>query len=750
MKAISTGKFERVKAGLLLYVAGPLLSYATTLSWLRPNALFARGDIFPYIFLNPEMWLHRVWFAWDTKINLGGPADMPKFVPLVLFSGIFHHGLSPIGVQHLYYGLMLALQFAGMAFLTQTLFPGRTSVAIVSAAFFCFNVSMFQVLPFPMFMFFLAYTPFMIALMIKALGSANSDASLLLFIALSSLSAFLFVNPPTYALFVATLAVVSVVLAFRNGLPDRRRAVRILLGVCGVIAVNVFWLIPSYDALFGAGHQQVSAQRDDTFLTFVSRRSDMLNVYWLMPYWAWDFKIYYPFKPDYDAAMTVLCSFFAPALFFSALLSKTLRRRLVIILMASALVLMLLTTGVQPPYGVIGTYLYAHMPFYWLFREPTTKFPLILVIVMAPIVGWQCASLINTIVHRISVRGVEMRALLVAIAVLAICEPAYPMITGQLEGARDYGGVRIVSNDVHIPAYWYSLSNYLAAVDPNARVLMLPNDDFYQINYLWGLYASDVDVLAELLTNPFVIITDSSYQGYLTPSKSYSHFQDELYLKVHSDPPGSLMPYLAAQGVRFVLQRNDVNSEIPGREILNSRQALHLIRSTPELRFVRSFGALDLYEVRRRDYVPPIYTVPSTIARAENIGEERALAVTARSLSPAEFKQKSPVAVTVTIRKSERGDRLVWAESYSPSWIACRVDGRVCRSVLPHEKAYGFENAWELPAGRSYKILLRYSFQNQLYLGDIISVTALFLTVALLIRRILANRRATKTSVGVA
>jgi hypothetical protein len=671
---------------------------------------------------------------------LGGPADFSSFIPLVLLSAGLRHLMTASELQHFYYGMMMGLQFAGMAWLTEAIFPGRRLAAFGAAAFYCFNVSMFQTLPFPMFMFFLAYTPFMITLLIKALGRAKSDVALAAFVLLSALSGYLFVNPPTYLLFVLTLAVVAAVLLLRDRSPIAQRLRRPLFALCAIVAVNCYWLLPAYGTLFGTGHDKVSAQLDTTFLKFVDRRADIVNVLWLNPYWAWDFDMYFPFHAAYNNAGIIVSRFIPAALFFSALLNRKIHRRLVLLLVAAALGLMLLTTGMEPPFGVIGEFLYRHVPLYWLYREPTTKFPLVLIIVMAPLVGYQLSEIVRYLSSKAVVGAVVIRAVAAVGLLLALCLPAYPLITGQLEGVRNYDGIIADSNEIKIPQYWWDLSAYLHHSDPSARVLLLPNDDFYQMSYIWGLYAADQDVMSEILANPFVLVTNSSFSTYLTPSQNYVDFQNRFYQSVLSGTPGSIAKYTAAEGVRYIVERNDIDDSAWMRFTMKRADVARLMHASPELRLVKRFGLLDLYALRSNDYVPPVYVADG--GGVENGKKTDVPRITRAEIRPAQIVSDTPTRLTVAVQNAKVGRTLVYAESYNPNWSACIVPdhGIGCGPPLAHKRAYGFENAWALPRSGRYYVRLSYGPQRQLQLGYAVSATAVLLSVVMLMA---LTRRAT-------
>lgn len=709
-----------LQANALLFGFGPLLCYLSTWSWLKPGFLLGRGDIFPYILLNPNNWTSRLLAVWDDRLNLGGPADFAKNAWLFAFSWTFHRFGDGQLVQHAFYGFAFAAQFASMAFYVKTILPATPRAAFAAALFYCFNVSMYQVFPYPMFVFFLALVPFMCALLIRALRDGRHDSSLIGFVVVGSTSGILFQNPPTYVLFVLALVTTAAVMLFRDRRLIRERSVKLSLMALGTIAVNVYWLIPSYSALLGAGHESVNAVTLTSWLDFVSRRSSMLNAFWLEPYWAWGFQIYYPFIRDYEKSWLILASFVPILVCFSSGLVPGRDNAFGRYSVFGILVLLLLIVGIHEPYGFVYKFLFDHVPLFWLFREPTTKFTLLVIVLMAPLVGRRIADGAAWL-GRATDRG-WVEWLSYCTLTIAVCIPAYALVQGKLEGYRDYDGIHLVSNKIRVPAYWNDLATYLQKSDGSGRVLLLPNDDFYAVRYSWNLYAADSDVLTELISNPLTVVTPSSSPTYLSSAGAYSKFQNAFYESIVGRVRGSLTPFLRIQGIRYIVERRDLSYDLPGRQLVSPGDIATLIASNPSIHFVRSFGKLDLYELNSAEYVAPVYeTSGSTTERSGLWG------LTTAPIRPVAIANVSPAAIDVRIPNARRGDELVFAESFHPGWSACSIDkvSGSCVPLLTHHTAFGFENAWSLPSEGSYRVRLRYATQAAANIGYAISASVL-------------------------
>ena len=113
-------------------------------------------------------------------------------------------------------------------------------------------------------------------------------------------------------------------------------------------------------------------------------------------------------------------------------------------------------------------------------------------------------------------------------------------------------------------------------------------------------------------------------RGYTSGTSTYEGLSGELLTDLSRARHVSLIPLLAAQGVKYVLQRNDIDTSSPTRHIVPASQVISVLRGQQGIHLVRSFGQLDLYVVDRRHYVPPVYTAPLSRAAVARVGLQQA------------------------------------------------------------------------------------------------------------------------------
>jgi hypothetical protein len=317
---------------------------------------------------------------------------------------------------------------------------------------------------------------------------------------------------------------------------------------------------------------------------------------------------------------------------------------------------------------------------------------------------------------------------------------AFPLVTGQVAGAASEHRRSItITNRMVIPAYWFELERFLSRHDPHARILVLPNDDFYAMPYRWGFYGADL-VVMELLSNPTVTLSNVAL-SYVSDTSMYDRLTGELLTDLSRARHVSLSPLLAAQAVKYILQRNDIDTSSPTRHIVPASRVALFLRGQPGIHRLRSFGQLDLYVVDRRHYVPPVYTVPLSRAAIARLGAQRAASqrvMAALGFSSAgvlrpgnraphvtqvKWAQENPTRWSVRLGPRAGPLVLVLAALYHPYWHACLVPaGAPVRpwtcwfnGFMPsstHVRPAGLANGWVIDHAGQYTVILDYGFQH--------------------------------------
>ncbi len=737
---------------IMLVLLALVVALLITGKWFVPGRLLAGGDNFPPYTIDPGKWVGRMRYAWDLG-GAGGPSSLIQALPQIVFDALLRAVSAPAEAQRAFYVLLYGAQFLSMSYFVLTVLPGHRVATIVAALFYCFNPFIVLVPPGYLGLFILVYLPYMSALFIRlATGSLNS-VSLAIFAVSASLSGMLFVNPPLFMVFLLYALSVSLYIVAHAWRGKVLLHVALLMTI--YVLVNVYWISQAYFVLFGAGHQQVIAAPAQDW-SFVARRSSILNMFWLNPTWAWTY--YFPYAPVYKTPLLLVTVFLPSLIAFSALLNRSIPRWIVVPAAAGSLVLLLVSTGLHgpDPFYNANQFFFHHVPLFWLFREPDTKFPFPLLVLYAPLIGYQIECLAGQLAHALRRRWVGVmlvKSCVLAVTGLAFIVTAFPLVTGQVVGRSP--GVTVPPG-IAIPSYWFQLKDYLSRQDVHAEVLLLPNDDYYQMRYSWGYYGADA-VPGEFIPNRTITINAAG--GYVAATSGGVDLNGQILQAVKDSAHPTIEPYLAAQGMRYIVQRNDIVTDEIGRHIVSPRQVRSYLQTQSYLHFVRSFGKLDLYEVDQRSFVPILYAVAAPPIVMSKYGQVKlqndylllVLGAPSRThgkmLQPAasphvmrwSWHQVNSVRFTVQIDRTTQPVLLVLSTIYNPNWHVCVVptgtpiwpwtcwfNGFLSPRV--HLSPFGLFNGWLIdpgPASR-YTVIVDFGVQHITDLAALVS----FLTAA--------------------
>lgn len=744
----------RHRRTLWLMLSGIFIAIITTGQWFSPNRLIAGGDNFTPALIDPLKALDHMRYAWDLS-STGAPNSLIELLPMIVLNLVLRMFFSVGDAQHALYTVFFAGQFLAMSFFVLALFPGRYVAAATASMFYCFNAFVIYVPPGYIGAFLLAYLPLMGGVFLRVATQRLSLPKLALFALISGMSGILFVNPPLYALLLLFALIMTAYVLGSNVRKDPKVLGRVALMAVLFVAANGYWMVQSYFVLFGAGHAQVvvGAVQAQSY-GFVARRSSILNVFWLNSSWAWP--TYYPFATAYNTPLLLLLTYAPALLAFSALLDRSITRRAAVPMTAVALLTLLASTGLHgpDPLANINTFLYAHVPLYWLFREPNSKFPFLTILLFAPLIGYQVERAATALVafvarkRRRLAQAVKMSVVL--IVTVGLVSTGFPLITGQVVGRTFASSVQ---TGAILPSYWFGLKNYLANVDPHSSVLVLPNDIFYQVQYNWGYYGADV-IAPEFLPNPVVPLMAAG--GYTVPTVSSVDIGGSLLHVLSNSAHPSMLPFLQAESIRYIVERNDI---IPGGPTVLSRATVRAyMQVQPYIHFIRAFGKLDLYQVDDQDYLPPLFTlglpqkpvmpgavqVNEDFIRAFSLGNTTKLlpSLQRRGVTRVSYTRLTPVRYEVHVSNAKIGRPLLlgFLTAYNPNWHACMLPRG--QSVHPwtcwsgglqasqHIDLLGQFNGWLLNRAGSYTVVVDLGTQHA---TDIVALGSLVVVGGLLV-----------------
>jgi len=291
------------------------------------------------------------------------------------------------------------------------------------------------------------------------------------------------------------------------------------------------------------------------------------------------------------------------------------RARLGIAASATALFLVLLSTGTRLPGALVFDPLY-QLPLGWLLREPGRFLILgglaysVLLVLTIEAACERLNSLPGTVWRwRSALHRPGLRLAAVSVAGAAVLAPGFPLMTGAV--APDHRP-QLPSTHVSVPAHWTAMASYLNRSAPPGNLLVLPEDDFYQMPYTWGYYGADTFITNLIARH----VVDPVGQGY-APASSELRGAVRLVqqgLLAHDWP--SVRRTLMAIGTPLVLVRGDVNAAFPRRHITPPAALDRALREDNGMRLVHRAGKLELFALRGRMNVAGSVTSYATVNSA--------------------------------------------------------------------------------------------------------------------------------------
>ncbi|MFD0638632.1 hypothetical protein ACFQ9X_50820 [Catenulispora yoronensis] len=363
--------------------------------------------------------------------------------------------------------------------------------------------------------------------------------------------------------------------------------------------------------LFGSATSDLSAQTDPAQWTWTQVRNSVGNLVALNGHWGWNHAEYYPYSAAMNSSPWALLRWAFPAL--AAMGTATARRSSTIrhpkalgYLGLVVVVLLFLCKGLHPPLASVNLWLFRVVPGMWLFREPMSKFGVMVVLCYAILAGAVVERWITPadrptgrpIVRprvRPSVRPSRSRyrtAWIAAVPALVIGALAYPwpLWTGAVVSEQRS---ELPAAQVTIPEAWYRTADAVNRSPSPGRLLELPIQDYYQVTTTWGYHGID-NVPQQLVDRP---VLQSIPGGYFDLSADTHAMLDALQDDLVGHATAAAQHLLATLDVSHVVVRRDL-ADVPGSTPRPAADALSAgLRAIPGVRLALGTPVGDLFEL---------------------------------------------------------------------------------------------------------------------------------------------------------
>jgi hypothetical protein len=586
------------------------------LFWFRNGQFYANGDDFP-LFLNSHQTFLTGASLWSPNY-LGYATPMPAYL-LYQNIGAFLStlGLSVGAIQTIFLISLFVIAAFSMFYLTNKIYPKSKIAPFIASFFYVFNFFFLINLRNIGFRWTYAFLPLMLGLFFNIMNATNqndkkSANTNVIYFALVSIVAFSFasINPANIALFLIGLAVMAFYFLFKLRKKAKLYLFSIVKTFVATFMVSMWWIVPVFNSFIFSG-EALNSQVSISAWNWTQVRSSFLNLFWLNGSWNWS-EEYYPYVSVYSNIFLTIIVFIPLILAASALLYKGNKAHFNAFLMAAVLFFLFLAKGLHEPFSQFNAFLYQYVPLMNMFREPVSKFTIVMLPFMALLVGYGSERLVNIKLPRVnySISKVFISVFLMIILLVSVS----PILLDSMETKSPE---LPFSSQVKIPDYWYQATDWINLQPGDCKVLLTPLDDFYQMPYTWGYYGTD-QLLERLFEKPMV--STAALDGYISNANSTEVLR-QFRVSIKFNNTAEFKALMDLFSVKYIVQRNDVNATMieqidqrngvnitmHGRDLMKPSEMKTFLAQQPYLKFVRSFGELDIYQYS--DAKPPMYTL---------------------------------------------------------------------------------------------------------------------------------------------
>lgn len=568
-----------------------ILFAAIPLFWYVPGQMIGKGDYFPYG-MGPRN-LKSDLYLWSSD-NAGNPSALPSFALYEVIWSSLQLVTSDIGfLQITIYVICFAAAIISAMLLSKTVYPEEKVAPIVCGSFYVLNFFSLSILLNVGMIWTYAFLPLLLALSARALKVErhNHKYSIIFAIAFSIVGSVSSVNPTNIVLIVVSLAFFLfyfIVVAGRIGLKQQVKKLAILIVLTGLL--SSWWMVPVFNYYVLPASTEFKQDVNVQSWKWTQERASFLNLFSLNGGWAWreEYSPYYGLYLD-NAPLTTLL--FLPFLVATLAMLFKAKRRFNSYLMIAILACLFLAKGLHEPLSNVNLFLYDHVPYMEMFREPVMKFTLIILPFLALLIAFSVSRTVWTLSRKFE-RNSITRNLLTGIIILTLVSSSLPVLVNPLQTKTEE---LPFSSYVEVPEYWINATDWLNRQKGDFRVLITPLDDYYQMPYVWGYYGAD-GFVERMIQKP--VVTASYAASYKINTDTLALI-DQLRVAILYNYSSEFKSILQLFDVRYILQRNDLDYEYlhsAGRSIVTNEEMRTFLTNQPFLKEVRQSGDLDIYE----------------------------------------------------------------------------------------------------------------------------------------------------------
>lgn len=647
--------------------------------WFSNGLMFGGGEE-GLPFYNLTQHLRSMSYVWN-EAQAG--FDMVIFLPRVpyfwMLEKLFVWGVNTIYLQAVTFFITISVGCIAVYFLVKETIGGNLRSLIASIFYFLNPYSMIQIWGRGIYAQFFAFAliPSFLLFYICGLKRRN-PIYLILAILISIIFSPAFVFPTQILVLWIPILIYFVfhVWVHRNNKSEVLFAFgsSLFLGICWLLA-HSWWLWPYVKTLGASVSKLGDIEYNIGSLRGISLESSFGVVIRLIH----KFLLTGLYGETYSSYVFKTISWLMPiVLLFSLNVFRKLKHFgfYVSLLLTSLFIVM----GTNSPLGFVFEWLFRNVSPFQGFRNPYEKAGMLLMLAYVPFFA-------------IGVN--KLPKLLTWCVIILTCGLyVWPMWTGQFAG-----GVKI-SPWFRVPSYYKEADNWISAQNKNLRIIQLPLNPGDGVIYTWEHPFRGLESGEFLFSNPSIgrnFGLNKNYYNILL--ERFGSLQKDVF-GPDPDLTGSkfrsqyLYQELGKLNIKYIILHRDVDEKLSGMK--SAQETFEFLAVQKNIKKVKSFGLLDIYEVDLPDEIAHVYSPNVKIS----------------------YERVNPTLYKFYVQNTKMLIDIHFLERYDPGW-EMTIDNK---KIDTHSTIFSYANSWSVDRIGSYNGYIKFKPQDFVYEGAKISI----------------------------
>ena len=662
----------------------------------------------------PLQWdtnLAKILYSWDHTISMGvySPRDVAFLFPITAYLAIAKSiGLSLVWAEKIIFYIWFVSAGFSMYFLSYVLKIGRIG-RLTSGLFYMMNpITLYTIWRFSSGLYqpFYVYAPLILGMYIYGLNNRSGIKYIFLFTFVLLLTATSSYANPVYAVLQFAPLLLYFIYFILIDATNKRNIKKHVIFTCSLfflwLLMNSFWILPTVIGMQSEVNRMVAGVDISNLRSFKDNSMSIIGILRLVGHWclegSYKEDLYFTWGPMYSFNLFIFLELLVPSICFLSLIIKKKKelKSSILYFAILSIILIFLLKGLNPPLGYINIWIIQNIPLGEIaFRNPTTKFGLLIPLGLAPLLGVGMND-IYTLLKKKSL-GLALVFILIIFPLLFVML-VFPLWTGDVIYS---GGKIIPSSRVQIPDCYLEGKEYLSMENNEFRIFPLPMSKRYQAAYDWESGFVGVDLSGRLLNRPSI----STNTGTLYYSPMLIGEETE---KITMN--ASAWKIFALLNVRYIIYHKDTKwdhiKDHPWWFDTNSFKLNSFFSNEPNITLSKQFNEIDFYKISDTHFIPHFYTTPtqlivstldgfnSIIVSSEFIPDKQSIVVLEQNQNkttpqinsttqPHIFFQKiNPTKYKVRIENAHQPFWLIFSESFQSGWkVYVNTDSFYCKPI---------------------------------------------------------------------